>query len=210
MSTKQEVADMKNKLDRALADYQRSLKTLYRADNKPIYAPEEMKAQIERLRAGIEPTLLEAKRLAEKARTTANEFDDIANMNPFFELKGPELERAFHLRPFVAEDVANGSPDLLAARIRTLRPATDRPLSLLYLQAVEKRLEDAQEGKASPGSLELLQSTAALRSAVLPSSTIATELRADAVQLTMHTTAILSEIDGSKEKARKDALDKGL
>ncbi len=205
MISKYELEAMRKRLDDALADYQAQVKKLYRSDGKPLYSDVEMKTQREKLMPTYLAAVQDAKLLAAKGREAANQLADSASLDPISRLSGVELERAFYLRPFVADEAAKAEPSELAARMRAVAASSDRPLQILYAKYAQARLDPAN--KEGRGSLEMIRAMQTLQGVLTTPATSESEVvRTMSTQLTMYATELQAVFDGSKDQASKSML----
>jgi len=108
-----ELEAIKNEAGQALEGYERAQADLL-FQGRPLYAPEIHNEKERAARSALTDQLAALNERAQAVKASAEATRAAATANPHAWLSDSELARAYHLRPFVAEDVAAGGVAYLA------------------------------------------------------------------------------------------------
>jgi hypothetical protein len=145
-------------IDHSVAMFERDKAKLYRPDGSTVYGEAEHQERLAGLLARFDEGVADVTEAAEEAIAAAGrDLDGLRGSDPLDTLSGDDLARANALRPFVAEDGEHLPPARVAERARAALARKDRPQALLWLRAIERRLEGLRgRGPGDPAAAELL------------------------------------------------------
>jgi hypothetical protein len=146
------------RLEHSVETFESGKAKLHRPDGTPVYGEAEHAERVAGLLGSFDSEAAELTETAREAIEAAErDLARLAGADPLDTLNADELARATALRAFVAEDAETLPAERVAERARAALVRKDRPMALLWLRGIARRLE-AGRGRpgGDPGTMALL------------------------------------------------------
>lgn len=150
MTDRNKLSVAKSSFERASTKFEQGKAALFRADGSKKYAEPEHRERMAALLAELNEAAQYVKETTSAALAAAKAGKAAGHADPLSTLTTDELQRAFYLRPFVQDAVANMALPDLAQRLQAIVATGDKAMTAVYHQAAQQRADSFKPNATTP------------------------------------------------------------